>query len=623
MKASSETMDRESREPAPVQADADDTRAGREVRRFLAAGALEGAVVWAVLLFARPSLILGGAPPVGGRAVLLAGVAIGLTVLFAWGNARARLDPTWSGRIARRAFPHAGDERVLRLSVGFFYGSVLFGIAVLFGASLWLNPARGSILADWLRRGLPILVWLILVALQLSVLLHRLGGRSRGHTALTFAVGGVLTFLVLAYWFVAERRLLFINTVLGTANQDAYVEYARTMRETGYRYPGDFNRMPLYPFLLSLVWRPGMTDTAFFVQAKYFSLFLSLALVVGLAIILLRRFGAVPAVILTLIVAFGVFVYIAGWVQSEPLFYVLNSVLFLMMWRMLQRPTLRLAIGAGVVAALAHLTKASVVPGLAVFLVFAVARGGIRWLGAGQRGASKDSGAVQVLLPLLTVAVFLAVLSPYLITSRRVTGHYFYNVNSTFYMWYDNWDQAIAGTKAHGDRVGWPEMPAEQIPSPAKYAREHTFVQAMQRVIDGAHEVMNNVYHSYGYLDYIVLFGAVLVLVAALRWRRALHLASENLVVILFMVVYFATFLLLYFWYAPIAAGDRLILALFIPLLVSSYGGIQLLLEDARVALRGRSISWMVVLNVALLTFVAADVLLVIARSADGIGVGG
>ena len=33
-------------------------------------------------------------------------------------------------------------------------------------------------------------------------------------------------------------------------------------------------------------------------------------------------------------------------------------------------------------------------------------------------------------------------------------GQYFYNVNSTFYIWYDEWGDAIKGARAHGDRVG-------------------------------------------------------------------------------------------------------------------------------------------------------------------------
>jgi hypothetical protein len=159
------------------------------------------------------------------------------------------------------------------------------------------------------------------------------------------------------------------------------------------------------------------------------------------------------------------------------LFYFLNFCLFLLMWRLLQRPTYATAVAAGVAAGLAHLTKASIWPGLLVFTGFGFLRGGIQWLQwrRSPEGRVPRESAVRALLVVpLTVAVFLTVTFPYLRTTKGITGHYFYNVNSTFYVWYDSWREAEAGTKAHGDRVGWPDMPPDEIPSLAKYLREHT-----------------------------------------------------------------------------------------------------------------------------------------------------
>jgi hypothetical protein len=222
--------------------------------------------------------------------------------------------------------------------------------------------------------------------------------------------------------------------------------------------------------------------------------------------------------------------------------------------------------------------------------------------------------AKSILLPLLTGIVFLAVLAPYLLMSHRLTGHYFYNVNSTFYLWYDDWEEALAGTKAHGDRVGWPVMPASEIPSPAKYIREHTVAQATERVVNGAHEVMNNVLRSYGYLNYLLLYGALLIVVGVIRRRHTLRLISENAVPLLFILGYFGVFLLLYFWYAPIVAGDRLILALFIPLLLAFSSGLHSLLGGAEIRVRGQSISWLTALNVVILLWVAANTVWALGR---------
>ncbi|MCE7984836.1 MAG: hypothetical protein DYG89_26995 [Caldilinea sp. CFX5] len=136
----------------------------------------------------------------------------------------------------------------------------------------------------------------------------------------------------------------------------------------------------------------------------------------------------------------------------------------------------QLASLTGVVAGIAHLTKASILPGLALFLAFA----GLRWGWTALQCRNPAQGGLPQrllshLLPVLLVGVcFLLTVYPYISTSKRVFGHYFYNVNSTFYMWYDSWEEAKQGTRAHGARVGWPDMPPEEIPSLRKYLREHT-----------------------------------------------------------------------------------------------------------------------------------------------------
>ena len=71
---------------------------------------------------------------------------------------------------------------------------------------------------------------------------------------------------------------------------------------------------------------------------------------------------------------------------------------------------------------------------------------------------------------MLIVFTFLAVEYPHISNSKRIYGHYFYNVNSTFYIWYDSWDDVMQGTRVHGDRVGWPDMPEDQIPSGSLWA---------------------------------------------------------------------------------------------------------------------------------------------------------
>jgi hypothetical protein len=441
-----------------------------------------------------------------------------------------------------------------------------------------MNPDASHLIQVFLRKGLLPLIWLSLIALQAAIVLWAFSGRSVGWGLRRLLAGGLALGLLILYWYGAEGQLLFYNVDMGRTDQSAYMDYARQLKVSGYAYPGDFNRMPVYPFLLSLVLRPGMTDPQFFMAAKYLNIFLSIVLLALLAVIFFRRYSPLHALNLVLIVAFTVYVYKAAWVQAEVLFYFLNTCLFLLLWTLLRRPEILTAIGAGVIAGIAHLTKASLWPGLLVFGLTALLQGTaglVRNVRSKEPQFSKEGSPGRVLLIPLAGIVFLAVIAPYLRMSQRLTGHTFYNVNSTFYVWYDSWQEAEAGTKAHGDRTGWPDMPSSEIPSLAKYLREHTARQMVQRVVDGGQEVMDHVLSSYGYFDYLLVYGGLLILASVARWRKTRRLIAENSFFLFFVLSYFAIYVLLYFWYAPITAGDRLILALFIPLLLVLSSGLR------------------------------------------------
>jgi hypothetical protein len=130
----------------------------------------------------------------------------------------------------------------------------------------------------------------------------------------------------------------------------------------------------------------------------------------------------------------------------------------------------------------------------------------------------------------------------------------------------------------------------------------------------GGQDVIDHVQRSYGYTDYLAVYGGLLILGAALHWRRAGAWLSANPLLFLFFVSYFVVYTLLYFWYAPIAAGDRLILAQFIPLLLVLASGVQSLFRGDRFQVRGKSIAWLTVLNLAILGMVVADSLWALQR---------
>jgi hypothetical protein len=370
--------------------------------------------------------------------------------------------------------------------------------------------------------------------------------------------------LVTIYLTGAVVQGFRVNLDLRRTDQSAYMDYARRMATMGSAHVGDRNRMPVYPFLQSLLYRPGISDDEFFRRGKAFNIGLSVVLLFLTYVLLSRWLDPLAATAIVLVTAFTVFMFKAGYFQCELLFYFLNLVFFILCIENLRRPTALRAALLGLAAGVAYLTKASVLPGIVLFLVCFAWSSIARRDGPVRRGASRLRSAVPAVLFL---SVFLSVVYPYIRTSKRIFGRYFYNVGSTFYPWYDSWEEVERGTKAHGDRIGWPRMPAEDLPSARSYWKNHTLSQMTARLGNGIATVFRVAWSSYGYLKYAAiyfLFGLLFIVRHTRRAREFLFRGRASAATI-FVISYFACYLLLYSWYTPIADGNRLTLSLFLP----------------------------------------------------------
>jgi hypothetical protein len=398
--------------------------------------------------------------------------------------------------------------------------------------------------------------------------------------------------LVLLYLYGAMQSAIHVNTDLTRSDQNAYMNYARRLYEERLDYPGDRNRVPAYPLLQSLFYDPSLSEEAFFAQGKHLNILFSLTILCLLYPILASYFGSLHAATLVLITAFTVFVFKAAYFQAELLFYFLAFCSFMLLTRLLIKPTPGAAALTGVVLGLTHLTKASILPAFVLFGVCFLLYHGPRMISGLRRSQPLRKIAHPLLSGLLVVALFLGTVWPYIQNSKRLFGHYFYNVNSTFYMWYDSWDEAKEGTRAHGDRKGWPDMPPEEIPSARRYLQEHTLTQIIDRVIDGAQHVTRHAIGSFGYHRYALAYGVMALAAALSQWRKSLQFLRTRWPVILFWASYLAFYFMLYAWYFPIyRGGDRFILAQFLPymfmasfILHAAWRGISLRLGRWRIA---------------------------------------
>jgi len=381
------------------------------------------------------------------------------------------------------------------------------------------------------------------------------------------------------YAIAANTHATRVNTSKARGDQSGYLYDAQVLYHNwhGAMPPRlvDRNRMPVYGAFLALFYDPAMSDPEFFVLGRRLNIALSLGLLAGLAFVFARFLPPVAWMNLTLFLAFGYFVFKAGYVQSELLFYSLFFLAFLTCCSLFTRrralPTLGLAVLCGALLGLTHLTKAAMPPFVAVFLLAYFGNEAARMIARRRRREtaplSTPERFTRAGAGLVVLVSFLAVLAPYLSNSHRVFGHYFYNVNSTFYVWYDDWPHASLGTLRHGDHVGWPQMPVSELPGPARYWREHSLAQIASRLEAGFEDMIVRSYQTFWYLKYVCLFFALTALLIASRPRAFVGLVRRNAGLFAFLVLYAIMGLLTTAFYSPISGTGttRFLLAHVLP----------------------------------------------------------
>jgi len=383
----------------------------------------------------------------------------------------------------------------------------------------------------------------------------------------------VLVTVLAALLFIwgAERQASRVNTDVQATDQKAYLNYSRNLAETDFDYVGRRNRMPAYPALMSLLYEDGMSREQFFAVGKQAGIVLGLIVLAGTFLIFRSSGHQADAVTGTLVAMYTVFAFRSPYFQAEVLYYGLSFGLFWLLLSLIQRPRATTAVLAGCVGGVAFLTKASVLPAV----VLAVACLMWRMIAGFKR---RMSFALNARSAGVLAATFLLVVSPYILTSKERFGTYFYNVNSTFYMWYDSWEEVETGTRAHGDRIGWPDMPDEEIPSFGKYFRDHSPVDAGWRLVSGLAVVAGvSLFEGYGYGLFMLLYAAVVAMffVQNRGSPPVRRLWDRNRFRTLFIVAYFCGYWALYAWYVPIAYGNRFNLALFLPAMFLFVGSLS------------------------------------------------
>ncbi len=383
-----------------------------------------------------------------------------------------------------------------------------------------------------------------------------------------------LVLICLAIYLHIAQTQSVKNREMRWSDQSAYMDETAEMYEARFAYSGNRNRMPVYPFLQALFYSPDLSSEAFFEQGKRLNIVFSLVCIALLSYVFFSRFTRLYAAYAMLLIALIVFAIKSPFFQPELLFYTLFSLTFILSIDTIMTPSKYKTVALGGMFALCQYTKASAMPGL---FIFAASYGLLVLTKLGRRELNAKCARDILFAAIAPVMVYLLLLSPYLLESKEKYGTYFYNVNTTFYIWYDSWDEAKAGTLQAGDHNGWPALPDDQIPSLSKYLAEHTAQDIVDRFANGVNMMVKSACviddlfkYAYGYcsqvtLGLVVLLGSLIAITRSGRASLSSHSRQAVSYVCLFLLIYFAA----YAWYMPIInfRGGRTLLSLLIPLM--------------------------------------------------------
>jgi hypothetical protein len=231
---------------------------------------------------------------------------------------------------------------------------------------------------------------------------------------------------------------------------------------------------------------------------------------------------------------------------------------------------------AGLSLGIAHMAKASALPVIGIFggtfLIILLSK---------LLQAINSRERLRVFLAqighLLAVLVgFLAVTFYYFNESKQIYGQYTYNVNSTFYIWFDDWDGALQAEEAYDFGAGWPDMPPEELPSLKNYLRDHSWRQIWDRLWIGLTSQVRNLITLYSRYNYLMLYSAALLIGFFSQVNKSKKLLLQYSGVLIFSLAYLVVNILLFSWIEAIAGGgdERFTYTLFIPIMFSLFAAL-------------------------------------------------
>ncbi len=378
-------------------------------------------------------------------------------------------------------------------------------------------------------------------------------------------------------------------------------EYAGRSTLTGWmrKFPNytDGVVSPLWPWVGSFLVPEGIevdaleisaSERLLFERGKRFLVVTSCLVLVVTGAFLLRFFSLPAVFVLLLTGGLGALLQRSAFYQPEVLSYIFLALSWVLALFLLKRNCLRYYLLLGVCLGLAYLAKTSIQPIVGGFLIATT----LRWIVAFR---TRKQAQPQLLWNPTTHLIGLCVLgfafclvtAPRLLHSKQQYGSMTHTYPS-YWMWMDRFEDAYLWMGSHGNAEAI-KAAGSDAPSFLNYLKNHTLGELTQRFTGGTADVVGRFFsppkarrdktphrpwkalleHRGTYLGLLALLAAAMALQHALLNRSPFCFGIQGIASATFLVSTFVIAALAYGWYSPIGKGDRFMLSLYLPLVIS------------------------------------------------------
>ncbi len=381
---------------------------------------------------------------------------------------------------------------------------------------------------------------------------------------------------------------------------------------------------PLWPWIAAWLAHPDqqisapdvvtVEDRAFFNRGRWFNVGLTLGFLVVLGIACARIYSLPAALNVLLLTGFGALLPRSVYFQPEPLFFIFFLLTWVCCILALKQNSLWSYGLVGAFSGIAYMAKGSVQPLVAVFAGVSTLRWMWGWVMARWPGQSTSLWIRRNHLfgLFMMAACHLIAVGPRLADSAERFGDPFHSYPA-YWMWFDDFDSGYRWMNEHGTREELAGISPADKPSFSNYSASHTTDQMLDRLTSGTRTKLleflspgvtppsrtqkpwKGVLEKRGIylgalLVILVALGAAVVFATPKTDHPGERLHPESVAIALFVLVSFIAYALLYGWYTPIGRGDRFMLSLYAPLVLSFVWAGEAFLKRARRRKAHRSI---------------------------------